>query len=43
MDPNLDWQQGEQIYIAPSNMNHLGSDYRTIVQYDSSSGMLYLD
>lgn len=43
VDPNLDWQQGEKIYLAPSNMNHLGSDYRTIMSYDSGSGMLYLD
>ena len=41
VEDGLDWTVGDQIYIAPTAMQHDHSEYRTIVEY--SSGLITLD
>ena len=36
VEEGLDWQEGDQIYLAPSAMQHDHSEYRTIVSYVGS-------
>ena len=38
VDPNLDWQSGEQIVLAPTNMRTLDTEICTIKSYNSNSG-----
>ena len=34
VEEGLDWQIGDQIYLAPTAMQHDHSEYRTIVEYN---------
>lgn len=39
---DLDWQAGDQIYLAPSSMQHTHSDYATLDSYNAASGVATL-
>ena len=41
VSPELDWDVGDEIYLAPTAMQMLHSDYRTIVSYEG--GLITLD
>lgn len=43
LEPGLDWQAGDKIYLAPTAMRHLDSDYATLVSYDIGSGLTDID
>jgi hypothetical protein len=38
----LDWQEGDELYFAPTTMQTDHSDYLTIVSYDETTGNLLL-
>ena len=41
VEPGLDWQEGDEIYLAPTAAQNTHSDYRTIVSY--AGGEIVLD
>ena len=43
VERNLDWVAGDEIYLAPTNMQWTHSEYRTIVDYNVDTGIITLD
>lgn len=43
LEPGLDWQAGQKIGFAPSNMRYWQHDFAIIVTYDKVSGLTTLD
>ena len=43
VEKNLDWTEGDEIYLAPTNHQWTHSEYRKIVKYDPQTGSLTLD
>lgn len=43
VEPGLDWVPGDRVYFAPTNHQWLHSEYKTIVTYDSSNGLMTVD
>lgn len=43
MERGLDWGPGDEIYLAPTNLQWTHSEYRKIVSYDEVTGLATLD
>ena len=42
VDPGLDWQVGEKVYFAPTNLHPWHHEYMEIQEYSSNTGELTL-
>lgn len=40
VEPNLDWDAGDQIALAPNTMRYNDSDYAIITSYNSTTGVV---
>jgi len=43
VESGLDWVAGDRLYFAPTNHQWMHSEYRTVVDYISSTGLITLD